>query len=60
MADVQLSNELAAWQALTAHYQQIKDVHLRRLFAEDPGRGERLTGGRRRTLSRLFKEPHHG
>jgi glucose-6-phosphate isomerase len=43
MADVQLSNESAAWQALTAHYQQIKDVHLRRLFAEDPGRGERLT-----------------
>src|SRR5580692_12977419 len=43
MADVQLSNESAAWQALTAHYQQIKDAHLRRLFADDPGRGERLT-----------------
>jgi glucose-6-phosphate isomerase len=31
-----------AWQALAAHYQRIKDVHLRALFAEDPRRGERL------------------
>jgi glucose-6-phosphate isomerase len=31
-----------AWQALEAHYQQVKDVHLRTLFAEDPQRGERL------------------
>lgn len=32
-----------AWQALAAHYEQIKPVHLRRLFADDPQRGERLT-----------------
>jgi glucose-6-phosphate isomerase len=32
-----------AWQALQTHYQQIKDVHLRALFAQDPRRGERLT-----------------
>jgi len=32
-----------AWQALAAHYDQIKDVHLRTLFADDPQRGERLT-----------------
>jgi glucose-6-phosphate isomerase len=31
-----------AWQALAAHYQQVRDVHLRTLFADDPGRGERL------------------
>jgi len=31
-----------AWQALEAHYQQMKDVHLRTLFAQDPARGERL------------------
>src|SRR5690242_16546838 len=31
-----------AWKALEAHYQQIKDAHLRRLFADDPNRGERL------------------
>jgi glucose-6-phosphate isomerase len=32
-----------AWQALQAHYQQVRDVHLRTLFAEDSSRGERLT-----------------
>ena len=32
-----------AWRALQDHYQQIKDVHLRALFAQDPRRGERLT-----------------
>ena len=32
-----------AWQALEAHYQQLKDTHLRTLFAADPQRGERLT-----------------
>ena len=31
-----------AWQALGVHYQQVKDLHLRTLFAEDPQRGERL------------------
>ena len=34
--------ERPAWQALSAHYDQIKDVHLRDLFAADPRRGERL------------------
>jgi glucose-6-phosphate isomerase len=32
-----------AWAALTAHYEAIRGVHLRDLFAADPGRGERLT-----------------
>ena len=32
-----------AWPALTEHFQKIRDVHLRDLFASDPGRGERLT-----------------
>ena len=32
-----------AWKALAAHYGKIKDTHLRDLFANDPGRGERLT-----------------
>ncbi len=31
-----------AWQALEAHYQQVRDVHLRQLFADDPQRGERF------------------
>ncbi len=32
-----------AWQALEAHYPKIKDVHLRKLFADDLKRGERMT-----------------
>jgi glucose-6-phosphate isomerase len=32
-----------AWKALEAHYQKLRDVHLRSLFADDPPRGERLT-----------------
>jgi glucose-6-phosphate isomerase len=32
-----------AWAALTAHYQKLAPLHLRELFAKDPGRGERLT-----------------
>jgi glucose-6-phosphate isomerase len=31
-----------AWKALTAHYEQIRELHLRQLFAADPTRGERL------------------
>ena len=34
---------LAAWQELVAHYAQIRDTHLRELFAGDPTRGERLS-----------------
>jgi glucose-6-phosphate isomerase len=33
----------AAWKALQSHYKAIRDTHLRTLFAEDPGRGERMT-----------------
>ena len=32
-----------AWGALGAHYQKVRDLPLRTLFADDPGRGERLT-----------------
>jgi glucose-6-phosphate isomerase len=30
------------WQALQRHHQELKDVHLRELFAADPGRGEAM------------------
>ncbi|MGA2986838.1 MAG: glucose-6-phosphate isomerase [Terriglobia bacterium] len=33
----------AAWKALEAHYKKIRKLHLRKLFAKDPQRGERLT-----------------
>ena len=32
-----------AWQALAAHFQTLRNTHLRTLFAEDPKRGDRLT-----------------
>jgi glucose-6-phosphate isomerase len=35
--------ERKAWQALERHYAEISGMHLRDLFASDPGRGERLT-----------------
>jgi glucose-6-phosphate isomerase len=33
---------LPAWRALEAHYGQMRDVHLRQLFADDPQRGRKL------------------
>jgi glucose-6-phosphate isomerase len=35
--------ELPAWLALDRHFAEIKDLHLRQLFAADPGRGDQLT-----------------
>ena len=34
---------MKAWKALEAHAQQMRGVHLRTLFADDPKRGERMT-----------------
>jgi len=33
----------SAWNALTAHHDKIKGTTIKELFAQDPGRGERLT-----------------
>jgi glucose-6-phosphate isomerase len=32
-----------AWKALETHYQKVRELHLRTLFAGDPKRGERMT-----------------
>ena len=32
----------SAWQALEQHHSEIRDMHLRELFAQEPDRGERL------------------
>jgi glucose-6-phosphate isomerase len=32
-----------AWKALQTHYEQVRGLHLRKLFAEDPKRGDRMT-----------------
>src|SRR6266702_438659 len=33
----------SSWKALTSHHKKIKGLHLRKLFAADPKRGERMT-----------------
>src|SRR5258708_4213984 len=33
----------AAWKSLAAHSQDVRNLHLRKLFADDPARGERMT-----------------
>src|SRR5215472_6024228 len=35
--------ERKAWKALEAHHKNVRDLHLRKLFADDPRRGERMT-----------------
>src|SRR2546430_1618736 len=35
--------ESPEWRALDAHFAELRDVHLRDLFAADPDRGERMT-----------------
>jgi len=42
MATIPL-RERPSWKALEQHHAEISGRHLRELFAEDPGRGERLT-----------------
>src|SRR5882724_1766011 len=32
-----------AWKALESHHKKVRKLHLRKLFADDPSRGERLT-----------------
>ena len=35
--------ERKAWRALGAHYQKLRPLHLRDLFAQDPHRGRRMS-----------------
>ena len=35
--------ERPAWKSLETHHRNIRDLHLRKLFADDPKRGERMT-----------------
>ena len=35
--------DLTAWKTLETHYSKVRDLPLRKLFAEDPKRGERMT-----------------
>jgi glucose-6-phosphate isomerase len=42
-AGIQSLTGRPGWKALESHHQKVREVHLRRLFADDPKRGERLT-----------------
>src|SRR5215468_3659299 len=42
-AQVAPLTERKAWKALEAHHKNVRDLHLRKLFADDPRRAERLT-----------------
>ena len=42
-AGIQLLTARPAWKALEAHHQQVRKLHLRKLFSDDPKRGERMT-----------------
>jgi hypothetical protein len=35
--------ERQAWNALAAHHRSVRELHLRKLFTDDPKRGERMT-----------------
>ena len=43
MADNKQLTLRPAWKALQDHYEQVRQLHLRNLFAEDPQRGERFS-----------------
>jgi glucose-6-phosphate isomerase len=43
MAQNEPITQRPAWKALEAHYQKMRGLHLRKLFADDPTRGERMT-----------------
>lgn len=43
MTNIPSLTECAAWKRLEAHYEDVQGLHLRKLFADDPARGERLT-----------------
>ena len=43
MPHIKPLTESPAWAALRAHYEKIKDTHLRQLFADDPKRGTQFS-----------------
>src|SRR4030088_1312957 len=42
-AAIQSLTARPSWKALEAHYEKVRDLHFRKLFADDPRRGERMT-----------------
>jgi glucose-6-phosphate isomerase len=42
-APIESLTKQKAWKALQDHYEKVRGLHLRKLFADDPKRGERMT-----------------
>jgi glucose-6-phosphate isomerase len=42
-AGIQSVSARPGWKALESHHQKVRELHLRKLFADDPKRGERFT-----------------
>ncbi len=43
VAEAHPLRQLGAWQALAAHYREVRETHLREMFSADPTRGNRYT-----------------
>ena len=43
--------ERPAWKGLETHFQKVRELHLRQLFAEDVERGKRMTAEGRAFIS---------
>ena len=43
IASIRSLSASPAWKALETHYQKVRELHLRKLFSDDPKRGERMT-----------------
>src|SRR5690348_7583248 len=41
--DLEPLTKREAWKALQTHYEEMRGLHLRKLFAQEPDRGERMT-----------------
>ena len=48
-----------AWKALQTHYKQVRELHLRNLFENDPKRGERMTAAAVGLFLDYSEESHH-
>jgi glucose-6-phosphate isomerase len=42
-ATIRSLTERQVWKSLAAHYQNVRELHLRKLFTDDPKRGEHMT-----------------
>jgi glucose-6-phosphate isomerase len=50
LTEVLTLTQKPAWRALADHYTQLRPIHRRQLFADDPHRGEKFSNGKHVTL----------